>query len=226
MIKLDWPLPKQRQEHIQMLYDQTKSRAFRPKQMHFCQRHVAALDVGSRKWYPRRRGRRSCPPQSLPGDRRRGRRGRRVDSSRRHQPDEPVSERPPLERRRRRRRWLPRLWTGRRLKAAGFFELVRPHEDDELGDTSIAQHDDDAPREPKLAPENDDDAPDDGKEAEAWLDQGKVPEGDWLDAGVEADVSGDESDDDTGDDGVNLDTEGDDEPNKGGDWAYEVHQQD
>jgi hypothetical protein len=191
--------PSTTSEHIQMLYDQTKSRAFRPKQMHFCQKHVAALDVGSRKWYPAtpkptfmptpRPSRRPSPRPTRPP--------RRFFDQAPPEVDEPVSERPPPERRRRRRRWLPRLWTGRRLKAAGFFELVRPHEDDELGDTAIAQHDDDAPREPKLAPENDDDDTS-GKEAEAWLDQGKVPEGDWLDAGVEADVSGDESDDDQG----------------------------
>jgi hypothetical protein len=136
---------------------------------------------------------------------------------------EPVDEPEPVSAPPEKRGWLSRLWSGRRLRAAGFFELVPPQDDDiTLGDTQIAQHDDDAPRAPKLAPENDDDAEDTrGNEAEAWLDAGKVPEGDWLDAGVEADVSGDESDDDQGDDGVNLDTEGDDEPNKGGDWAYE-----
>ena len=187
--------PQTTSEHIQMLYDQTKSRAFRPKQMHFCQRHVAALDVGSvRKWHRPHQSRRSCPPP--PPSRRLSPRPtrppRRFFEAPPPEVDEPVSEKPPLERRRR-RRWLPRLWTGRRLKAAGFFELVRPHEDDELGDTAIAQHDDDAPREPKLAPENDDDAPD-GKEA--WLDQGKVPEGDWLDAGAEADAPWRQSDDD------------------------------
>ena len=144
--------------------------------------------------------------KGLPGDLPQSRRGRRGDSSRRNKSTNRC-QKSRLWARRRRRRWLPRLWTGRRLKAAGFFELVRPHEDDELGDTAIAQHDDDAPSAPKLAPENDDDDTS-GKEAEAWLDQGKVPEGDWLDAGVEADVSGDESDDDQGDDGVNLDTEG------------------
>ena len=210
--------PQTTSEHIQMLYDQTKSRAFRPKQMHFCQRHVAALDVGSSQWYPA-----TPKPTFMPTPKPSRRPSPRPTRPPRRffeappEPEEPVSEKPPLERRRRRRRWLPRLWTGRRLKAAGFFELVRPHEDDELGDTAIAQHDDDAPREPKLAPENDDD---DTSGEEAWLDQGKVPEGDWLDAGVEADVSGDESDDDAGDDGVNLDTEGDDNRTRE-DWAYE-----
>ena len=85
------------------------------------------------------------------------------------QPEEPVPDKPE-------RGWLSRLWSGRRLMAAGFFELVKTQDDDvTLGDTAIAQHDDDAPREPKLAPENDDD---DTGSKEAWLDLGKVPEGD------------------------------------------------
>ena len=211
--------PQTTSEHIQMLYDQTKSRAF-PSQadalLPEARRGAGRRVPGSGT--PPHQSRRSCPPQSRPGDLPQSRRGRRGGSSRRNNP--------------RNRCQKSRLWSAAAAAAAGSrasgpAAVSKPRASSSscgrtrttLGDTSIAQHDDDAPREPKLAPENDDDDTC-REEAEAWLDQGKVPEGDWLTrAGVENDVSGDESDDDQGDDGVNLDTEGDDEPPA--DWAYE-----
>lgn len=201
--------PSSTSDHVQLLYDQTRQNAFRPKQQHFCQKYVAALDV-ARPWAPATPAPTLKPtpkpshPQptrgalSLSAENRRKRKDRQ--SLRRG--EAPVEEE---------RSWLQRLWTGRRLTTAGFFELVdapMAHHTDDARALPMAPDDDDAPRAPRLAPDDDD-----GEDVHDWLDANKVPAHDWLDAGVDAEPSsGDEVDDDKGDDGVNLDLGGDDTP--------------